>query len=162
MASIEYAYSQFCAERFPLPMDAQLADLEQRIGVAFPDDYRRYVLEFNGGYFDEPQIAHATEECPRIALTFMCGIGASHEESELGSPFNLSIFDDNDPPLIFPIGGTALGGLIILATEGDGRGVILYKEPYGTFFYLADGINEFFGLLQTPSWRPRTGQSADS
>jgi hypothetical protein len=152
MTTIEYAYRRFCTKRFPLPSEAQLSDLERRIGVVFPDDYRRYVLEFNGGYFSEPEIEQVTEGCPQDGLRCLFAIGASHVSAELGREVDLSLFDDNDPPLIVPVGSTGMGGLIILITEEEGRGEIWYKEAFGTFSYLADGIKEFFELLKTPPW----------
>jgi hypothetical protein len=149
MTAIDDAYRRFSRERFPLPTEKQLAEVEQRIGIVFPDDYRRFILEFNGGYFHEPTIAPVDEGCPQGILSFMSGIGASHEESELGLPFDLSLFDDNDPPKIVPIGGTPIGGLIILDTApGEGRGEIYYKQPFGDFYFLADNIGEFFALLR--------------
>jgi hypothetical protein len=152
MTTIEYAYRRFCTERFPLPSEAQLAELEQRIGVVFPDDYRHYILEFNGGYFSEPEIEQMTGEPPQDGLRCLFGIRASHETAELGRPLHLSLFDDNDPPKFVPVGSTGMGGLIILITEEEGRGEILYKEAFGAFYGLAEGIEEFFELLKTPPW----------
>jgi hypothetical protein len=79
----------------------------------------------------------------------MCGIGACHEEAELGRLSYLCLFDDNDPPKIVPIGCTPMGSWIILDTApGEGRGAIFFKQAFGDFYYLADGIEEFFGLLR--------------
>lgn len=150
MIGIEYAYQRFCDERFPLPSEAQLEALEQRIGITFPEDYRQFVLEFNGGYFTGPDITPVGDDCPQDGLRCLCGIGASHEESELATELYLSLFDGNDPPIIVPIGRTEMGGLIILITEEENRGCVLLKQAYGEFFYLADGIEEFFELLREP------------
>jgi hypothetical protein len=150
MTTIKYAYRRFCTKRFPLPSEAQLAELEQRIGVVFPDDYRHYILGFNGGYFSEPDIVQVVEGRPQDGLSCMFGMGAPHETAELGREPDLRLFDGNDPPIIVPIGSTALGGLIILITEEEGRGEIWYKEAFGGFFDLADGIAEFFELLLVP------------
>jgi hypothetical protein len=38
--------------------------------------------------------------------------------------------------------------LIILTTENDNWGEIYLKMAFGPFFYLAENIEEFFGLLQ--------------
>jgi hypothetical protein len=152
MTTIEYAYNRFSTKRFPRPNEAQLDALEKRIKVTFPDDYRQFLLQFNGGYFDDPDIMPVGEGCPKDSLTFMCGIGASHDEAELGRPSDLYLFDDNDPPKIVPIGCTPLGSLIILDTApGEGRGAIHLKQAFGDFYNLADGIQEFFGLLCEPT-----------
>jgi hypothetical protein len=152
MTTIEYAYRRFNTERFPLPSESQVAFLEQRINISFPDEFRRFVLEFNGGYFNEPVILPVVEGCPEDALSFICGISPSHEEALLGRDHYLSLFDDNDPPKILPIGGTPMGALIILDTApGEGRGTIYFKQAFGDFYYLADGIEDFFDLLREPS-----------
>jgi hypothetical protein len=44
-----------------------------------------------------------------------------------------------------------MGGLIILVTEQEGRGTILLKQAFGESHYLAEGIEEFFGLLREPT-----------
>jgi hypothetical protein len=152
MTIIEDAYRKFSTERFGLPSESQLRELEERIRVAFPDDYRRFVLEYNGGYFREPEITAVSEGCPRDGLTCLHGIGASHPYSELAQPRVLALFDDNDPPTIVPIGDTGMGGLIILITDPEGRGEIFLKQAFGDFYYLADGIAGFFGLLREPPW----------
>lgn len=150
MTTIDYAYNRFCIEHFPLPRESNIAHLEARIGVLLPEDFRRYVLEFNGGYFDDPDIVPPSVECPVEALTFISGIGASHIEAELGRPSDLSLFDNNNPPEILPVGTTPLGGLIILSLKPESCGEIWYKQAYGDFYYLADGIENFFDLLHTP------------
>ena len=127
--------------------------LEQRIGVVFPDDYRRFLLEFNGGYFKEPEITPVGEGCPLDTLAMLFGIGASHWEAELCTPALMSLFDDNTPPKIVPIGSTGMGGLIILDTApGDGRGEIYLKKAFGDFYFLAEELEAFCNLLREPTW----------
>jgi hypothetical protein len=94
------------------------------------------------------------EGCPKVSLSMLSGIGASGSGAELGEPQDLALFDDNDPPKIMVIGDTPMGGLIILDTApGEGRGTIFYKEPFGGFYHLANGIEDFFALLRKPSWK---------
>lgn len=153
MTSIKNAYDRFAVRRFPLPSEVQLAMLESHIGVRFPEDYRRFVLEFNGGYFHEPEITPVGEGCPVDTLEILFGIGASHEEAELGRPSRTALFDDNDPPKIIPIGRTGMAGLIILDTApGEGQGAIFLKKAFGDFYYLTDGIEAFLALLREPTW----------
>ncbi len=153
MTTIESAYARFAKERFPLPTEQQLADLEQRIGIRFAEDYREFILKFNGGYFKRPEITPVGEGCPPATLDIMYGIGASHREAELAQPVDLTLFDDNDPLKILPIGTTGMGGLIIIDTApGDGNGAIYFKQEFGDFHYLVDGIEAFFALLREPTW----------
>ena len=153
MTTIENAYDRFSGERFPLPSEVQIAELESRIGVRFPEDYRQFVSEFNGGYFKCPEITPVGEGCPLETLEVLFGIGASHWEAELARPEDIALFDDNDPPKIVPIGSTGMGGLIILDTApGEGQGAIFLKKAFGTFYSLTDGIEAFLALLREPTW----------
>jgi len=150
MSTTNYAYSRFCHERFPLPSEQQVVELERQICIEFPEDYRNFLLEFNGGYFTEPDITPVVEGCPLDALTFLSGLNASHDEAALGRPADLSLFEGNDPPKIIPVGATTMGGLIILVTEDEDRGTIYFKQAYAGFFFLANNIEEFFELLREP------------
>ena len=153
MTTIQSVYDRFSKERFPLPSEAQLSTLEQQLRIVFPDDYRQFILEYNGGYFKEPEISPMGEGCPQDTLEILFGIGASHWEAELGRPGDISLFDDNDPPKIVPIGRTGMAGLIILDTApGEGRGAIFLKKAFGDFYYLLDGIEAFCALLHEPTW----------
>jgi hypothetical protein len=147
MNEIDAAYRKFCRTRFPLPTERQVADLEQRISVSFPEDYRDFVLEYNGGFFNEPLIIPPDEDCPLVALRHMNGIGASHPVAELGSEADLAIFDDNDPPEILPVGYTTMGYLVLLIIHPENRGWILLRT-FDQSFFLGKGIEEFFGLLE--------------
>ena len=151
VATIDYAYARFARERFPLPTEAQLVALERRIGVTLPEDYRRFILEYNGGYFNDPVIEQIEDDGPDDELAYLSGIGALHDEAELGDEVKLAIFDDNDPPKIMVIGTTPMGSFITLDTApGPENGMIAFKQDYGDFYYLADGIGELFRLLREP------------
>src|SRR3954468_6307138 len=92
MSIREAAYRKFCKERFPLPTEEQVAALEGRIGISFPEHYRQFVLNYNGGWFTEPQIVPPTKGCPVDRLTVLDGIGASHPSAELASQKRLTLF----------------------------------------------------------------------
>ncbi len=84
MNSIEGAYRHFLDERFALPSEAQVAELEARWHIELPPDYRQFLLQYNGGYFTEPQIISSAPDCPTDRLNNLGGIGASHPSAELG------------------------------------------------------------------------------
>jgi hypothetical protein len=83
--------------------------------------------------------------------SFMNGIGATHPTAELASEEDLAMFDDNEPPQILPIGYTFMGNLIFLVTHPEDRGWIGLTRAFSDqSFFLAEGIEEFFGLLHEP------------
>lgn len=67
--AIATAYQRFGRGRFPLPSEQQVAELEQRIGITFPEDYRQFLLQHNGGYFTEPDIIPPDAGSPPGRLT---------------------------------------------------------------------------------------------
>jgi hypothetical protein len=160
MNRIGSPYRRFIEQQFlPLPTQEQITALEQRINVKFPDDYRQFLLEYNGGYFTEPQIRPTSEDCPQVALTYLSGIGALHPGAELENLPRIALFDDNEPPQVVPIGCTAMGSLVVLATRPEDRGTIFLKEAFGGWFFLAEGIEGFFELLR--EWPKEDDDSAD-
>ena len=137
-----------------MPSEEQVAVLEERLGVTLPENYRQFVLEFNGGYFTEPIIPANTEGRPEDRLTSLFGIGASHPTSELGNYADLSLFDDNEPTKLLPIGDTTMGGLIVLVTdpEAEDHRDIYLKVAFNGFYFLASNMEE----LLDPSASPPT------
>lgn len=152
MTYIETAYRDFCKKRFPRPTEEQVAEIETRIASVFPGDYRRYLLEYNGGLFTEPQFSSEDEGCPTDRLTYMNGIGATLLDAELATPADMSLFTDNYPAEIVPIGYTIMGNLVGLIMHPEQAGQIALKIAFeDEWFFLADGIEEFFALLRAPS-----------
>ncbi|HVK13439.1 MAG TPA: SMI1/KNR4 family protein, partial [Gemmataceae bacterium] len=139
----------FEVQRFPLPTEQQLVALEDRLKTRLPDDYRRFILNYNGGLFtaSEPVITPQHDGCPVDRLTGLWGIGASYRHAELGS--DVDIFDDNDPPIIVPVGNTLMGNLLYLVNEdAPDRGSICLKMAFSwTIYVLTKDMDEFFGLL---------------
>jgi len=149
MSIIDYKYRCYCKERFPLPSEQQVAELERGLKSTLPADYRHFLLEFNGGYFHEPAIPPVTDGCPKDVLAVMHGVEV-RSEGHFALGDDASVFDDNDPVMCLPIGGTPMGGLIVMSLWPESAGTILYKQAWGEFFFLADGIEEFFELLTDP------------
>lgn len=85
--TIEYAYQRFAIERFPLPTTAELESLERRMKVELPADFRQYLLDYNGGWFDENDIRSVEPDMPQAGLDVMFGLHSSHPYHELGDSF---------------------------------------------------------------------------
>lgn len=152
MNNIALAYGKFCRTRFPLPSDKEVAALEERIGISLPEDYREFLLKYNGGYFTEPDILPPSDDCPLDRLKVLHGIRATQSSAELASTTWLTLFDDNDPPQILPIGFTLMGNLLFLITHWEDNGAIgLKKAGSDDSFFLVEGIEQFFGLLRESS-----------
>src|SRR5262245_54649104 len=150
--AIRAIYDAFPVHRFPLPTEEQVRDLERRLKMPLPGHYRQFILEFNGGYFGPPLFpltSPVAGDAPLEHLTHLWGIGADGRHAELGH--DTCNFDDNDPPIILPIGYTERGSLLYLVTEdAPDYGSICVKLAFcWTVYVIADTMEEFFGLLRS-------------
>lgn len=159
MTNTELAYRSFCTERFPLPTDEQVGKFEDHLGVTLPGHFREYLLECNGGFFDDPEFggnAPDYELCPRDALNTLFAIQTEHKFAMVGKKSHILLFDDNDPVVILPIGNTPMNNLLLLSVDvsADEYGTIYLKRidnsvlMLGEWFELADTMEEFFALLR--------------
>jgi len=151
--SIANAYNQFCETRFPQISEQEIENLESEIGVELPSDYRDYLLEFNGGYFNEPLITPPDEDWPKSWLNAMYGILAPHDFAEIGQLSDILTFEDNipgAPPVVLTIGNTSKNYLILLDTSPEDNGSI-YLRTFTETYQLAYGIEDFFELLVSDS-----------
>jgi hypothetical protein len=149
MSIIDHAYSRWCDNRFATPTEQDILDLEERISARLPDHYREFLLGWNGGIFKEPRIIGGQEDHPVESLVYLSGIHASVQIAELGNKRDLALFDDNEPPIIMPIGATRTGCLLMITTvtgETD-DGVVFLRTIGQENFYLCDSMVEFFLLL---------------
>jgi len=150
LENVEQAYRRFCQTRFSPASEEQIADLERKIGVRLPDEYRRYLLSYNGGSFNAPVMGARDKQCPENCLHVMFGMGEQPNACNLANPVYLNLFDDNYPAIILPIGYTPTGNLLVLRTEPDDElGWILLKiQDSDDYFVVAESINDFFGCLK--------------
>lgn len=150
---MEECYAKYCKTRFPLPKESQVKALEKKLGVPLPKAYREFLLEFNGGFFRDPDIKTQDSACPEDSLAQLNGIGASLPCADIGSPANLSLFEDNTPAKILPIGYTLMGNLLLLDLVGKTAGRVLLKVAFSKkVFVVADSISELLeGLSDSTS-----------
>lgn len=142
-------YERFCTQRFPLPSTARIAEIEKRLGVSLPVTYVNFLLSFNGGYFDDPRLVYSSPGFPPDGLGTLYGIGAVDSFAEFGSDESISVFEDNYPAQVVPIGYSTIGNLIVLVTRDEDRGAILIKRAYEqAVARVASTIEDFFGLVE--------------
>jgi len=145
--SIKYAYARFCEERFPLPTQKDIDHLEERLCTALPDAMREFLLEFNGGYFNEPLIIPPYDDDPVTYLNSLYGIKATLSCAEIATDlWVVSDYVEGERVEILPIGTTTMGWLILLDLGKEQFGEI-YLRSFDETFWLAEGIEEFFELL---------------
>lgn len=133
------------------PIDPMaLAHLEAWLGAAFPDDYRVFLLNANGGVPVPGRFPGGCVDC------FLALHDQVWDEESPGGPHAYPLqaaileWADTLPERDdVPIGRSGDGGWITLALEGDGRGSVLLADPESDepARLLAGSFSEFLHLL---------------
>ncbi len=152
--TIDAAYDRYCTERPPLPSEESISAIEDDLGITFPNHYRDFLLNYNGGWFGKYPEIHSDEYVvPKISLENMFGVDTGNEYLKLNDWPTIHLWDDNDPIIILPIGSTTSNYIIVLVaqvTEEDyGQ---IYLRTFDDIFFLAEDMEEFFEL-----WRDYKG-----
>jgi len=147
--AISKAYAQFCNGRFDLPTEHSVSSLEKRLAISLPSLYREYILDFNGGEFDDPVIPESSEhERPSDSLSEMYGVNTGTTYAELGSANQIGLWDDNSPRIVMlPIGYTVTGYFILMSLEDDIVSGSIWLRTFSESLWIAANIEEFFTLL---------------
>ena len=107
--------------RGPTVEEPELAAFEGRLGLSLPDDYRRFLLEVNGGRppFDRAEIS-------QIVITGLLSLGGQPDSRDLEKCAEWARRVLPSPALMLV--GYADGALILLVHEGPRRGQVWSKD----------------------------------
>lgn len=133
-----------------------LNQLEARIGSALPDDYRRFMSEFNGGRPEPSGFEFATadgnsDSAIRYFLTFDDG-----EERYTIQEF-LDRYGDRIPQKLLPIACDSFGNLVLLDAGAKSAGAVCFwdhekegmDEPtWDNITVVAPSFTEFLNALE--------------
>lgn len=145
--------------RGPHVMENEIETFEQKIGHRLPEDYRRFLLEINGGRLDTHTLFR-----DGIVHTFY-SLNATREDNDLLAeamdPLSRSLLPN---PHLLRIGYDAGSRPILLALAGEHRGEVWFENtsnarPVGSnprvlwhdrrdMKKLADSFQEFMSSLQ--------------
>jgi hypothetical protein len=149
-----------------------LKAFEKKLGSTIPDEYRNFLLEYNGGYpkpnyFDIPKPEDNEfldyPDDMGSTIEYLCGIykDPSLEGINLIKQYEkYQITEKRMPDEILPIGGDLWGSLICVGLKGDYRNKIFYwdsnfepdveenKQPFWqNITVIAASFNEFLQSL---------------
>lgn len=148
-------------ERFPPITQADIEHFETTYNVKLPDDYKAFLLAYNGGY---PHISAFEFKINGRRLTsgvyFFCGLGDVTDYARLSEMIEYVREDCIAPSYIVPIAGATDSDIICLSTREEDYGCIYYydhnwpfrfeKAPgkHKTAFFLADSFTAFLDMLK--------------
>lgn len=104
-------------DRGPLVGEAEVAAFEQRLGLTLPADYRRFLLEVNGGL-----LADANTRLSHYLITDLLSLNDDIDARSLEARAARAHWVLPHPDLLM-IGNTE-GGMMLLAVAGSHRGEV--------------------------------------
>ena len=113
----------------PRLTEKRIARAEKALGVSFPAVYRRFLLEHNGGYPDDPhfRMPGARKGSTRLgAVVDFAGIDTPEETTNID--YLLQTFQDRVPARMFPIARDPGGNLILLSSKGKDAGTVYFWD----------------------------------
>jgi cell wall assembly regulator SMI1 len=139
--------------------ERQIDEAERGLGRSIPPDYRKFLLQYNGG---RPVPSDFVMAGPRKGSTqigtvrYFLGIGTPEETENLD--YVLGVFSDRMPPRIFPIARDPGGNFICISNEGADTGTVYFwdhereseeGEAPGeqNLFIIANSFDEFLEKL---------------
>ncbi|WP_437775756.1 SMI1/KNR4 family protein [Sorangium sp. So ce1097] len=119
----------------PKIYDVDISNLEQRLGAALPEEYRRFLLDFNGG-IPAPDTVDV-EGLPGASadVQVLFGIGRPIESSNID--WNLTALAERLEAGMLPIAADSGGNVFCLALQGYRRGSVFYCDLESVFGNLA-------------------------
>ena len=129
-----------------------LNDFEKELNVSIPEEYRNYLIKFNGSDF-EKCIVQLPGDIGDTTVHHMFGIHAGPEYRQLIENYNDS-FNLTSGNYI-PICDDSFGNIFYLKIKGENLGAIYFcdhKETYFSFenlIFVSAGFNDFIASMKS-------------
>lgn len=141
--------------KLPLSKE-QIEVVEKRMGIRLPDDYKEFLMQFNGGQ-PEPATFDFTGvdgcENDSVVNNFL----SIHDGKEDNFEIDYFFYTKNKriPDNVAPIARDPAGNLICICLSGSNRGKIYFwdhelefeKPGPSNLAYIAKSFSEFFSML---------------
>lgn len=138
----------------PVPEDISVINaIENQLGVSFPEDYREFLLKFQGGYPIQTDFYLNDPHKSMVAVGVF--LSTKQERAADYLLYTKSLLSDRLPMLVIPIAIDPGGDYICLDFRRGVKPVVLYwhHERCGypdEFTFIANIFNEFLSLLYKP------------
>jgi hypothetical protein len=145
------------ANKFGRLSEIELQDFEVANSILFPNEYKEFLLKYNGGH-PEPNIVPQV----RTDLNWIYGM---HQDPDWASfYFAVDIFHSRIPSWYVPIGSNSFGNQFIMSLYSENHGVIALwhheqetmgdaDQYFDNVTFVANSFTELLNsLIPSPNW----------
>ena len=115
----------------PRLSESDISKLEMRLGVTLPEQYRQFLLDFNGGSPTPDTVKVEGLPGASADVQIFFGIGRPVESS--GLEWNLAVLAERLEEGLLPVASDSGGNVFCLALQGHGRGAVFYCDLQSVF-----------------------------
>ena len=143
-------------ESFGKVKEESIQKIENLFHVVLPDDYTKFLLDFNGGVIlnTEPGEVYLKDIAQFINIDVLYGIDTGKSECDI-EYWTDKYFDDLLENTII-IGDSLQHGFIVMICVGENAGVYYYDDSYyfeesndeGNVYWIAENFEEFWKMLK--------------
>lgn len=127
---------------------AKVVDFESKYGITFPEQYRKFMLQYNGGLTPETKFKAGKESSDVRAFYGLGDVSYSFSE----------IVDIEEwlKSNIIPIACDSFGNRIVIGLDKEKEGKIFFSDHEKEFklTLLSDTLKEFFTICKSKKIRP--------
>ena len=126
-----------------------ILELENFIGLKFPQSYREHILRYNGGRC-KPNVYSFNENGESTESDLNVFLSLPNELKEYVLDYKIN--NTRIPESFLPIAEDSGGNLICISCEGKDRGKIFFwdheREGEDNIYFIADSFDEFLNGLK--------------
>lgn len=134
--------------------DDEINEIEKKLKVKFPKDYREFLLKYNGGIVEKnnKNAINVKNIEENIVIDVLFGI-VEKEESDIYY-WNQQMKEDMMEGAVL-IGDDIIQGFIVMFCHDDNKGIYYWDDAYNfqnsddenNMYWIANSFNEFIKLL---------------
>ena len=124
-------------------IEIRVADFEREYGISFPEQYRAFMLRYNGGNTPKTKLRFDRKSYDLRAL-----FGIDAEQYPLGRCYTRNTSDECIGRGFLPVGGDVFGNFFAIGIDNEKRGKMYFLNHERNFAatLLCDSFNEFIAV----------------
>ena len=126
--------------------EAEVAQVESELGVKLPEQYRRFLLQYNGGSPQPPAFRYGTGPYADSQVqSFNCILPGDYTDLRKQA----QVFKGRVPDTLLPIGADPFGNVIAIGVRSDELGKVFFWDHETSDVHpVAPGFNAFLDSLE--------------